>query len=158
VPYFASLTALVAALRLSSPSAKFIASDLLRLSKSLWRAPHAAGSAPAARHTGAASAGMELLTSAALTSRVPPHRAARVFSFIRLGICRRSYVLSGRRPKPDVGNLLRTGACAFTVAGWTCAHATRPPCSGDRAFVEGFPRPAPRLSRGVRRHCSLRAG
>jgi len=28
--------------------------------------------------------------------------------------------------KPDVGNLLDTGACAFTVAGWTYAHATRP--------------------------------
>ena len=28
--------------------------------------------------------------------------------------------------EPDVSNLLVTGACAFTVAGWTCAHATRP--------------------------------
>ena len=36
-------------------------------------------------------------------------------------------LLSGRRPKPDVGNPNRsTSACAFTVAGWTCAHATRP--------------------------------
>ncbi|BAI97447.1 hypothetical protein SJA_C1-26130 [Sphingobium indicum UT26S] len=33
----------------------------------------------------------------------------------------------GDGQKPDVGNLTKgTGACAFTVAGWTCAHATRP--------------------------------
>lgn len=43
-----------------------------------------------------------------------------------LDLLRRTYVHSGRRPKPGVGNLLSAGACAFTVAGWTCAHATRP--------------------------------
>jgi len=33
-----------------------------------------------------------------------------------------------------------TGAYAFTVAGWTCAHATRPISIGQ-ASQKGFPRP-----------------
>lgn len=35
----------------------------------------------------------------------------------------------------------RAGAYAFTVTGWTCAHATRPPEIGDRATLNGVSTP-----------------
>ena len=52
-----------------------------------------------------------------------------------------------RRPKPDVSNLTKgTGACAFTLAGWTYAHATRPRIRPS-PLVLRLLRPTFRLSR-----------
>jgi hypothetical protein len=63
-------------------------------------------------------------------------------------------------PKPDVGNLsVRAGACAFTVAGWTCAHATRPQQSCDRAtYGRGFHAPPPGFHEGQGCNCSAVPG
>ena len=47
---------------------------------------------------------------------------------------RRPYVHSGRRPKPDVGNLLGTGACAFT--GKPAGHARMPPGLRNASVTE----------------------
>jgi len=54
---------------------------------------------------------------------------------------RRTYVLSGRRPKPDVGNLhtvrrMRLYRCRLDI------RACHPADKFDRAPCEGFPRPA----------------
>ena len=73
----------------------------------------------------------------------------------RLRPMRRSYVLLGRRPKPDVGNLTYTRRMRlYRQAGWTYAHATRPPKSGDRVCTLEFPRPASRLSREAGVFCA----
>ena len=54
-----------------------------------------------------------------------PAQLAEMQLLIDFGVIRRPYVLSGRRPKPDVGNPLITGACAFT--GEPAGHARMPP-------------------------------
>src|SRR3569623_567207 len=43
----------------------------------------------------------------------------------------------------------RSGACAFTVAGWTCAHATRPPISATELSGRGFHAPRRGFQRDV---------
>ena len=64
-----------------------------------------------------------------------------------VGFARRSYVLSGRRPKPDVGNLVRDQAHAPLPL--PAGHARMPPGpskADDRVTLTGFPRPNSWLS------------
>jgi hypothetical protein len=68
---------------------------------------------------------------------------------------RRSYVLSGRRPKPDVGNL-QSQAHAPLPANRLDMRACHPASEVRRpSMTEGFPRPAFGLSPKARRHCSV---
>ena len=87
----------------------------------------------------------------ALSGRAPLFRNAALYRWPRASLL---CPLGATARKPDVRNLPITGACAFTVAGWTCAHATRPRKIRDRALSEGFRRPASRLSREATPHCS----
>jgi len=55
---------------------------------------------------------------------------------------RRAYVHLGATAEAGCSKPgIHTGACAFRPEPWTCAHATRPPESGDRVVCWGFEAP-----------------
>jgi len=78
-----------------------------------------------------------------LAHRRPPRSGAAVAA----SASRRAYVLSGRRPKPDVGNLAYTQAHAPLPL--PAGHARMPPGPSETVtelYMQGFPRPTFGLS------------